>query len=560
MGRCSSSLRPGRGREGRTTSGPTRWSDPTGTPSRRTPELSGVEAFGFHLAHLPEGEHADLEVLGDLVLVELRGHAGELELALERLVGHAEEGAVGHPQAKAVGRDRRRLHVEGDGARLGQAAHRLALVLQLPVAVVDRGDGAGAHDALELVALEPGDFRDGRLERLLHFGERRDRHPDGDVVVEHLVLPDVGVGEHVVAERLGVPEARAVPEHEPGVRAEDGHVIGDRLRVGRADADVDQRDAAALRGDEVVRRHLRLARRHGARGGRALAASRHAIAGFDEGGVLAVAGGHALAREAAELVDVELVVREQDVVLEVTGGGAGVVHEAVQRVVDALGGERGERPRSAGRRLVGAVDDVVVDVGDVGHVERVAERHRQRLRVLALERGARLEREVQRNLHRGLADLDARAVVADQQIELVGQVAPEQRRLRDRRRVEPRVVDVAVGQPGVDARVGIVPEPHLGVERPVTPARGLAVEVAGEGLAEERRVALVDLDEARDGGDRVGERDGLDVRRGDRSGGAVLHALAGCWRGALYHADRDRPMTRPGAAQPGATPVAAGRR
>jgi hypothetical protein len=38
-------------------------------------------------------------------------------------------------------------------------------------------------------------------------------------------------------------------------------VVGDRLRVRGADADVDHRDAAAVGADEVVRGHLRQARR-----------------------------------------------------------------------------------------------------------------------------------------------------------------------------------------------------------------------------------------------------------------------------------------------------------
>ena len=39
-------------------------------------------------------------------------------------------------------------------------------------------------------------------QRHLHLGERRDRHPDRQVVVEHVVLAHIGVGQHVVAERL----------------------------------------------------------------------------------------------------------------------------------------------------------------------------------------------------------------------------------------------------------------------------------------------------------------------------------------------------------------------
>ena len=113
----------------------------------------------------------------------------------------------------------RRFHVERDGARLRQPLHRAALVAQFPVAVVDRRDRSGAHDPLQLVALVAGDFRHRVLQRHLNFGERRDRHPDRQVVVEHVVLAHIGMRQHIVAERLAVAQARAMAEHQPGMRA-----------------------------------------------------------------------------------------------------------------------------------------------------------------------------------------------------------------------------------------------------------------------------------------------------------------------------------------------------
>ena len=76
------------------------------------------------------------------------------------------------------------------------------------------------------------------------------------------------------------------------------------------------------------------------------------VARLDEGVVVAAArrAGHGLVAEADELVDVELVVGEQHEVLEVLGVGAGVVAQAVQRVVDARRGEQRERLRLAGAR------------------------------------------------------------------------------------------------------------------------------------------------------------------------------------------------------------------
>ncbi len=59
------------------------------------------------------------------------------------------------------------------------------------------------------------------------------------------------------------------------------------------------------------------------------------VARFDEGDVLAVRVGHGLVAQAHELVDVELVVGEQHEVLEPVRRSAGVVAQAVQRIVDA---------------------------------------------------------------------------------------------------------------------------------------------------------------------------------------------------------------------------------
>ena len=101
----------------------------------------------------------------------------------------------------------------------------------LPVAVVDGRDGAGAHDALQLEALEPGDLAHRLLERDLHLGERRDRHPERQVGVEHVVLAHIAVGEHVVAERLRVAQAGAVAEHQPGMRPQHRDVVGDVLAL-----------------------------------------------------------------------------------------------------------------------------------------------------------------------------------------------------------------------------------------------------------------------------------------------------------------------------------------
>ena len=117
---------------------------------------------------------------------------------------------------------------------------------------------------LQLVALELRHVGHRLLERDLDLGQRRDRHPQRQLLVEHMVLAHVAVRQHVVAELLRVAQAGAVAEHHPGVRAQHRDVVGDGLGVGRADADVDHRDAAAVRPHQVVGRHLRQPRRRAA--------------------------------------------------------------------------------------------------------------------------------------------------------------------------------------------------------------------------------------------------------------------------------------------------------
>ena len=174
-------------------------------------------------------------------------------------------------------------------------------VADLPVAVVDARDRAGAHHPFQLEAREPGDLADRLFERDLHFGQRRDRRPQRQLLVEHVILPHIAVGEDVVAELLRVPEARAVPEHQPGMRSQHRDMVGDVAGVGRPGADVDHGDAAVAGLDQMKRRHLR----HALDGNAARAAAeanvaRDHIAGLDERSETGVPGGHALAAQTRE--------------------------------------------------------------------------------------------------------------------------------------------------------------------------------------------------------------------------------------------------------------------
>lgn len=459
--------------------------------------------------------HADLQMLVDLPAIERVGHARQFQLAVQRLVRYAQQRAVRHPEAEAVGCDRRAFHVERDRAALRQPLHGLAMVAQFPVAVVDARDRARTHHPLQFRALQPRDLGHAALERELHFGQRRNRHPQRQVGVEHVIFPHVTVREHVVAEALRVAQPRAVTEHHPSVRTQHRDVIGDRLRVRRADADVDHRDPAAVRALQVIRGHLRQARRRGALG--RLAAEvrvvRDDVARLDERAVLAavrahlgiVAFGHQRAAELHELVDVELVVRVEHVVLEMRGRRRRVVTQPVQREVDAGRREQRERMRLARRRLERAVDDAVIEIRQVGRVEDVAHREQAVAIEFALEMDAFRKREMDRNRLRRHADLDLDMVVLRQQTQLLAVVVREEIGARDGRLEYAGTRDEAVRAARIDVRVDVGPDPHERVARAHVLGNRFVAAIARERIAQEARIRVVNGGQPRDGGDRIVE-------------------------------------------------------
>ncbi|KAI1691992.1 carboxy-terminal-processing protease [Ditylenchus destructor] len=407
------------------------------------------------------------------------------------------------------GGDGGRFHVESDGTRLGEALDRPALVAQFPVAVVDGGDGAGAHDALEVVAFEAGDFLHRAFQRHLHFGKRRDRHPDRQVVVENVVLAHIGMRQHIVAECLAVSKARAVAEHQPGVRAQDGDMVGDRLGVGRADADIDERDAAVPLLLDVIGRHLRQAADGDVRLGPVGAGHRRDVAGLHEGRIAVAAPRHLLARPFAEFVDIELVVREEHEVLEVLGVGRRIVAETGERIVDALRGEGGERRGFAGAGLVGAVGDLVVRGRQVRRIEEIAQRKLDAFRDFRLHMGAFAEGEMQGDRRRRFRDDDAYAMVAHQEAELFLEVVPEEFGPGDGRRVDAGRGDVTVGKAGIDMAEAGRLDADLRIAGTEPTVRRPGFAEAHESVGQERRIAVVELLQCIDRGHRIVEGSGL---------------------------------------------------
>ena len=75
------------------------------------------------------------------------------------------------------------------------------------------------------------DVRYRRFERELHFRERRDRHPQRNILIQHVILAHVAMGQHIVAQLLRRAQAGAMSEDDPRVRSQYGDVIGDGLGI-----------------------------------------------------------------------------------------------------------------------------------------------------------------------------------------------------------------------------------------------------------------------------------------------------------------------------------------
>ena len=243
-------------------------------------------------------------------------------------------------------------------ARLSEKRSAERRVAQLPVAVVGGDDRAGAQAALQLLARLARDDLGGLGQRDLDLGDRGDRDLGRQHVVEDVIVAQIGVGEDIVADPLARAQAAAMADHQPRLGPQHREVVADRLGVRRADADVDQRDAGAVRrpsgdrrasGAAATRcREIDLRRRRR----RAWITTPPAP---DSAGEAADPSPSCDAAPADELVDVAVVVGEQHVALHMLGRRAGVVAQPREAEVGAqrrrtarAGGCR--RARSTGRR------------------------------------------------------------------------------------------------------------------------------------------------------------------------------------------------------------------
>ena len=130
------------------------------------------------------------------------------------------------------------------------------------------------------------------------------------------------MGQNKIPQRLRVAQPGAVPDHQPGMGAQNSDMIGRGFGIRRADPNIDQRDPRAIRPFQVIGRHLRQLQRLFQRRVRGRDLD---IPGRDKTGIAAVRISQLFARVILEFRNVELVVGEQNVVLEMAGVGGRVM-------------------------------------------------------------------------------------------------------------------------------------------------------------------------------------------------------------------------------------------
>ena len=202
-------------------------------------------------------------------------------------------------------------------------------------------------------------------------------------------------------------------------------MIGDGLGVGRADADIDHGDAQPVRPRQVIGRHLRQMGRQ--RAARRACRSAWRWDDHDSPGSTKVSYSPpsriCACAEGDEFVDVALIVGEQHEALEMLGIGAGVVEQALQREVDALGAEQRQRQRLAGFGREGAVGHLIVDRAQIRHGE---DGFQPRQQIGRQPRGRLFDDEGQGHAPVADADLHGHRVVFQQQLDLLPVVVGEQ--------------------------------------------------------------------------------------------------------------------------------------
>ncbi|MNI87957.1 hypothetical protein D3C73_1452040 [compost metagenome] len=107
-----------------------------------------------------DSANADLQMLRDRAFIEAVGLPGQFDFAVQRFVGHAQQGAVRHPETIPLSGDGGAFHVYRHGAAEVKAQRR-GRVAQLPVTVVGGDYRAGTQALFDLFAGHAADHFGG---------------------------------------------------------------------------------------------------------------------------------------------------------------------------------------------------------------------------------------------------------------------------------------------------------------------------------------------------------------------------------------------------------------
>ncbi len=258
-----------------------------------------------------------------------------------------------------------------------------------------------------------------------------------------MVFAQIGVRQHIVADLLRMAQAAAMADHQPDLRAKHGEVVGDRLGIRRADTDIDQCDSRAVLRAQVIGRHLEPPPGRGF-DRRAAVDFRHRNlqpSGYGQG-LVARMPAELGQRPVAEGIDIAVIVREQNIVLEMLDRRAGIVLQTLQREIHPLRIEQRQRAHVI-RLEQFAVGDLVADLRQL---RRGKPAHQFGRRDLLEAGGLRGVPDIRiRNFRLRALDMHVHVIVAHQRRQLLDQVGAEKIRPRDGGHVNARLAHLAEG-------------------------------------------------------------------------------------------------------------------
>ena len=239
-----------------------------------------------------------------------------------------------------------------------------------------------------------------------------------------MIIAQIGVGQHIIADFLRIAQAPAVADHQPGLGPQHRQMIANRLGVRWPDPDVDQRDPRTVGADKMIGRHLvaapcRVGQQHPRVRNRLVQIE---PASARQCGIAVLA--QLLPRPANEFIDIAVIVGEQDVALKMLDPGAGIMGEAREAEIGPQSVEQRQRDGFIRPAQTDPVGQFVADRGKFGRGEVPG----QILRAERAEAGIGVDHIGEGDFLSGSDYLDIDVVIVRKERQLIGQVIRKQRR------------------------------------------------------------------------------------------------------------------------------------